>query len=158
MEQNYFQKMSGAIAAAESLQYIGLSLDEVGVLCDVPSSLLEAAIHSVNPDILTIRERIRVMLQISPDTVSSQTESASLPIEDFEIKLKTGVRKSSFEKYAGSIYAYATSARSLQKICRENRIPYSPCRAFMMRYYPEAAQRHVDVLEGRFAVRDDDNE
>ena len=158
MEQNYFQKMSGAIAAAESLQYIGLSLDEVGVLCDVPSSLLEAAIHSVNPDILTMRERIRVMLQISPDTVSSQTESAPLPIEDFEIKLKTGVRKSSFEKYSGSIYAYATSARSLQKICRENRVPYTPCRAFMMHYYPEAAQRHVDVLEGRFAVRDDDNE
>ena len=163
MEQNYYQKMSGAIAAAESLRYIGLSLDEVGVLCDVPSSLLEAAIHSVNPDILTMRERIRMMLEIQPatkpgerDVESSQPQAteAPSPIEDFRLSLKDGVRRSSFVKYAPSIEAYATSARSLQRICRDNKVSCNNCRAFMMRYYPEAAQRHVDVLEGRFAVKE----
>lgn len=169
MEQNYFQKMSGAIAAAESLRYIDLSLDEVGTLCDVPTSLLEAAIHSVSPDILTIRERVRIMLdagkeerteQKSEEELPMRSQSAAepSPIQDFELKIKNGVRQSSFDKYAASIYAYATSTQSLQKICRKNRIPCNPCRAFMMHYYPEAAQRHTDVLEGRFAVRQEETE
>lgn len=169
MEQNYFQKMSGAIAAAESLRYIDLSLDEVGTLCDVPTSLLEAAILSVSPDILLMRERVRVMLdarrvekpaQKSEEElpVLSQSDADPSPIHDFELKIKNGVRQSSFDKYAGSIYAYATSTRSLQKICRENRVPCTPCRSFMMHYYPEAARRHTDVLEGRFAVRQEETE
>lgn len=169
MEQNYFQKMSGAIAAAESLRYIDLSLDEVGTLCDVPTSLLEAAILSVSPDILLMRERVRVMLDVSSDAkaaaqseeefpVRPQSAAEQSPIQDFELKIKNGVRQSSFDKYASSIYTYATSTLSLQKICRKNRIPCNPCRAFMMHYYPEAAQRHTDVLEGRFAVRQEETE
>lgn len=151
MEQNYFQKMSGAIAAAESLRYIGLSLDEVGSLCDVPAPLLEATMHSINPEILPLRERLRGILKGDPASVAVQARR-SQPVKDFKMELKPGVRPSSYKKYADTVYAYATSTRSLQRICRENGVPCSNCRSFMMRYYPEAAQRHIDVLEGRFAV------
>lgn len=162
MEQNYFQKMSGAIAAAESLRYIGLSLDEVGKLCDVSAPLLEAAIHSVNPDILAERENIRRLLKIAEAQeasrpASSETPDRNLtPVQNFAIELKEGVRPSSFRKYASSINAYATSTASLQKICRANHVPSGSCHEFMRRYYPEAAKRHNDILEGRFAVTSGD--
>ena len=106
-------------------------------------------------EILKELEEIRRQLQMAAVHDASGREASdrnTTPVKGFAIELKEGVRPSSFKKYAGSINAFATSTASLQKICRANHVPSGSCYKFMKSYYPEAAERHKDILEGRFAV------
>lgn len=118
--------------------------DGLGRCCDVTEKLCRALVE--------VSEKLLRSTAVKPEVKPDAKPEEKKPIDDFRIQHKVGVRRTSFEKYAPSIQTFATSTKPLPRICRENGVPYSSCRSFMMHYYPEAASRHVDVLEGKYVI------